>query len=225
MKVGEIKTRVRAAIDELEANNSKFIDEATDSKVLDRIIVNSIYPSLFYVLTYAPNSMLNDSIVKKYDTVGKISIDASSKVATVTLPKNFLRLISARMKSWKYAPTPVSEDSIEALMQNDEYAHGTTDRPVTVMIHDDGELKLQMNRAKDANDEAIIHLIEKPDVKEEELQDEDDNIEIPIKAEAAFIYHIAALSTTSRRDAISTTLMQISQNYLGISQQQSTYSE
>lgn len=224
MKVGEIKTRVRAAIDELEANNSKFIDEATDSKVLDRIIVNSIYPSLFYVLTYAPNSMLNDSIVKKYDTVGKISIDANS-VATITLPKNFLRLISARMKSWKYAPTPVAEDSIEALMQNDKYAHGTTDRPVTVMIHDDGELKLQMNRAKDANDEAIIHLIEKPDVKEEELQDEDYNIEIPIKAEAAFIYHIAALSTTSRRDAISTTLMKISQNYLGISQQQSTYSE
>lgn len=224
MKVGEIKTRVRAAIDELEANNSKFIDEATDSKVLDRIIVNSIYPSLFYVLTYAPNSMLNDSIVKKYDTVGKISIDADF-VATITLPKNFLRLISARMKSWKYAPTPVAEDSIEALMQNDEYAHGTTDRPVTVMIHDDGELKLQMNRAKAANDEAIIHLIEKPDVKEEELQDEDYDINIPIKAEAAFIYHIAALSTTSRRDAISTTLMQISQNYLGISQQQSTYSE
>jgi hypothetical protein len=224
MKVGEIKTRVRAAIDELEANNSKFIDEATDSKVLDRIIVNSIYPSLFYVLTYAPNSMLNDSIVKKYDTVGKISIDADF-VATITLPKNFLRLISARMKSWKYAPTPVAEDSIEALMQNDTYAHGTTDRPVTVMIHDDGELKLQMNRAKAANDEAIIHLIEKPDVKEEELQDEDYDINIPIKAEAAFIYHIAALSTTSRRDAISTTLMQISQNYLGISQQQSTYSE
>lgn len=224
MKVGEIKTRVRAAIDELEANNSKFIDEATDSKVLDRIIVNSIYPSLFYVLTYAPNSMLNDSIVKKYDTVGKISIDADF-VATITLPKNFLRLISARMKSWKYAPTPVAEDSIEALMQNDAYAHGTTDRPVTVMIHDDGELKLQMNRAKAANDEAIIHLIEKPDVKEEELQDEDYDINIPIKAEAAFIYHIAALSTTSRRDALSTTLMQISQNYLGISQQQSTYSE
>lgn len=220
MRVQEIITRVRAVIDELSENDSNFIDEDTDQKVLNRIIVDKISSAQMYILRHAPLDLIDDSLTMKLDDdYKKNNFEIKEGVGIIKLPSSILRIISARLSSWKISPIPVSENSTEYMMQSDEYAKGTPERPVSAIVRTDGALYMEFYTSKTSTDTLVMSVIEKPTITHEELDDPDSEITVPEQLENAFIYQIAALTCVALREDISSSLFGISKQYLGINEE------
>lgn len=216
MTIDEIKQRVRLAIDEVSANKSGFIDETEDQQNLDKVIQDKISYALLYILRNAPKEQLSDTITALDDSclTANSSINSDTLVCTIILPEKVIRVLSARMASWKYAPSPIEEDSQQYLMQSNTYTKGCIDRPVTAIIRKGGKLCLEMYCAKDTNDKPDISVIYKPDYTKEQLSDITTDIAVPQKYEGAFIYQIAGLAMLAQREEIANSLLAISKNYL-----------
>ena len=137
MTVQDIVTRVRAAIDELMGNDASFITSSEDEQNLTRIIVDKIGYALQDVIENAPIEKLDNSL---FDTLSQaeeagFSIDATSLVAQLKLPADLLRIIVARLSSWSQSPIPENDNSQVYLMQQDQYARGSWDRPVSILTN------------------------------------------------------------------------------------------
>ena len=217
MTVEEIKQRVRAVIDEVNANKSGFIDTATDQQNLDIIIQDKINYALLYVLQNIPKYQV-DSSSKTLDSsylTANSSIDSNTLVCTVVLPETAVRVLSARMKSWKYSPGTIDEGTQEYIKQADSYVRGCTDRPVTALVRRDGKLCLEFYCAKDLNDTADISVVYNPSYTSAELSTGTTEITVPEKYEGAFIYQIAGLTMLAQQDYNSSkSLLEISKDYL-----------
>lgn len=214
MKVSEIVTRVRSAIDELTANDSEFLQKTTDEENLTKIIIDKIPYALTFVIEYAPDDKLDSDMVKKLE-VTVTGVTAGGTVS-VKLPDELLRLMSARLTSWSLSPIPVGENTPEYLMQQDEYAKGSWDRPVTAIRYKGTDRYLELYSAKDASDKPEISYIPKPtiaSVATMEVQMETD-VAVPTRLDAAFIYQIAALVMVAFREEVAKSLFSIAQQYL-----------
>jgi len=137
LTVGTIVKRVRSAIDEVMQNDSDFLRESNDELNLEKIIIDKIGYALQYVLENAPLEKLDDSIRKTMS--GAPSGSGEDSMVKVQLPDDLLRILDARLSSWSRFPTPLSDQSAVALMQTDEYARGTWDRPVNIIGYENGK--------------------------------------------------------------------------------------
>lgn len=232
MTVQEIVTRVRAAIDELMPNASQLFGQDSDEGNLTSIIVDKIGDALLYILENAPLYMLDNSV---FDTVtempqatpgstpilseGVTYVNITKDIMSrwhVTLPNDLIRIVEARLSSWSHFPVPIPDTSQVALMQDDQYARGTWDRPVNVLTTSaDGEKELMMCSAKSSNDTLVFVYIKKPSTTSYSTSDMTANVAVPLRLEAALVYHIAALAMVAfKEDA--TGLFQIADRYMNI---------
>ena len=217
MKVREIVTRVRAAVDELMANDSGFLLESKDEANLTAVIVDKIPYGLAYVIENAPLDKLDNDLAETESTAVTIAADLS---ATAKLPDDLLRIVSARLSSWSHSPIPEAEQSQVWLMQQDPYARGSWDRPATVVVHHGTERWLHLYSAKTASDTLQLSFIRKPKAisgisdatSEATLNTE---VSVPTRLEAAFIYQIAGLSMVAFREDVAASLFSVARQYLG----------
>lgn len=211
MKVKEIVTRVRSAIDELTVSDSEFQQQTSDEKNLNAIIIDKIPYALIYIIENAPEEKLDSDMVTALDVSSATGVTAGGMVS-VKLPDDVLRLMSARLKSWSLSPVPVTEYSQEYLMQQDPYAKGSWDRPVSAVRYKGTDRYLELYSAKDASDTPEVSYIKKPTVAD--TSSEETDIKVPSRLEGAFIYQVAALTMVAFREEVAQQLFGIAQNYL-----------
>lgn len=217
MKVSEIVTRVRAAIDELTQGNDDFLHSTEDSQNLTKIIIDKIGYALQHVIENAPLEKLDSDSFEKLsagELAANFSIDGNM-IAKVKLPSNVLRIIEARLSSWSQFPVPESDKSQVYLMQQDKYARGSWDRPVTIMTWHGADRFLEMYCAKTIQDTLELVFIRKPQpVTIAENASTDPDVKVPSQLYASFIYQVAGLTMVAFREDVAGQLFAIAQRYL-----------
>jgi hypothetical protein len=209
MKVQEIVTRVKAAIDELKSN-ADFVVE--DESNLTRIIIESIGHALQYVVEHAALEKLNsaDFVNPTTEEMSEFSI-GDDLVGRMKLPARLLRIVEARLSSWPQSPVPVSGNTQVALMQQDQYARGSWDRPVTILTK--GYLKMYC--AMSTDDTLELTFVEKPDTSGITTEDMNYDVKVPTVLESSLVYQTAGLTMTAFREELATSLFTIAAQYLG----------
>lgn len=214
MTVGEIVTRVKAAIDELRQNGTALLSESEDEQNLSQIIIDKIGYALQFVIENAPLEKLDSSLFETPTSaeLATFSIAADLK-GTVTLPTDVLRIIEARLSSWSHFPVPEAATSQIYQMQQDKYARGSWDRPVNILTFEGGEKKLEMYCAKTAEDKLILTFIRQP---KHDIPADNPNYEVsvPSQLEAALVYQVAGLTMIAFREELATSLFAIAKRYL-----------
>lgn len=217
MDVSEIIKRVKAVIDELANLGNQEVTGAENTQNLDDIIKDKIPYALNWVLENAPQNKIESSMISSY-TVGDVSLPGFptakkgyNNVVTVELPDNFLRILSAKLDSWFYSPTPVSEFSDVALMQQGRTTMGSPDKPVTVLCTEKGKNVLKMYTAEpDESMNVSIQMIIAPVVNSSST-----SVNVPTKLVKSFIYYIAYLTLLAFRDASAASFYQVAASDLG----------
>lgn len=221
MDVSEILTRVKAVIDELANLGNQEVTGEENTQNLDSIIKDKIPYALEWVLQNAPQNKIDSSMISSYTggdstTEGKLKATIGyNNVVTVELPDSFLRVLSAKLNSWFYSPTPVSEFSDVALMQQGRTTMGSPDKPATVLCTEGGKSVLKMYTAAPGDKEKIntavsVQLINAPSVSGSAT-----SIDVPTKLEKSFIYYIAYLTLLAFRDASAASFYQVAVSDLG----------
>ena len=225
MKVTEIVTRVRAAIDELTQDGTDFENKTEDELNLTRIIIDKIGYALQHIIEHAPLEKLDSDMFEELtaeelaDSFSIDTADAESMVAKVKLPKDLLRIVEARLSSWSQFPVPEPDTSQVYLMQQDKYARGSWDRPVTILTWHGSDKYLEMYCAKTANDTLNFTFIRKPKVEDIPASGKDEHgeeieISVPSQLQASLIYQVAGLTMVAFREDIAASLFAIAQRYL-----------
>ena len=202
MQVKTIVERVRAAIDEVMANDSQFLSQSTDEANLTRIIKSNIGYALQYVIENAPLDKLDGS-----DLTQQTTVTFDGLVGTVEIPNDTLRIVEAR--------TPEPDTSQVALMQSDTYAKGSWDRPVSILTYNGSKRVLKMYSAKTADDTLVFWYIKRPGNTAADTADNTD-IAVADGLVAALVYQTAALTMTAFREEIAASLYAIAARYLSI---------
>ena len=216
MKVREIVTRVRAAIDELMENDSQFLRQSTDEANLTRVIVDKIGYALQHIYENAPMDKLDSDVFETLTSAelsSRFSI-GSDLMAKVVLPSDLLRIIEARLSSWSHFPVPESDTSQVYLMQQDKYARGSWDRPVNILTYQGGDRVLEMYCAKTTSDTLNFVFIRKPSASGYSADDLDAEVKVPSGLQGSLIYQIAGLSMVAFREDVAASLFAIAQRYL-----------
>lgn len=216
MTVAELVRLVRSAIDELMVNDSDFLNESEDEKNLTQVIVDKIGYALQMIVEHAPTEKLDSSVFETLsaEEMTGFEIDAESLVAKVKLPKDLLRIVEARLSSWSWMPEPVDDTSQVALMQGDEYARGSWDRPVNVLAYQGSDRYLEMYCAKTTADTLRLTFIRKPKAENYTMDDMETEVSVPSLLEAALVYQVAGLAMVAFREDVAERLFQIAREYV-----------
>ncbi|UKK52153.1 hypothetical protein L6472_06115 [Prevotella sp. E13-17] len=200
-------TRVKSAIDEMSQEGTNLQYENADEEELDAIIKDKVVYALQYIIERAPASKLDSSVLTDLTTQAGFALAIDQDlIAHVTLPSNVLRVVTARLSSWSQSPAIETEQSQAYLMQLDEYARGSWDRPVTIWT----TRGLEMFSAKSRQDSITLVGVVKPS-----LATVNSDVPVPIQLEGAYIYHLAGLVMTAFREEVADKLMTIASRYLG----------
>jgi len=218
MLVSEIVTRVRAAIDELMENDSDFLRESEDEKNLTAVIIDKVGYALQYVIENAPLDKLDGDMIETLASTpvtGIFTLNTTTLVGTLVLPTDMLRIVEARLSSWSHFPAPEPDTSQAYLMQQDEYARGSWDRPVNILTYNaSGRKVLEMYCAKTASDTLVFGFVRKPDTSNIDASHLTTNVKVPAQLEASLIYQIAGLTMTAFKDELAGPLFAIAARYL-----------
>lgn len=97
-------------------------------------------------------------------------------------------------------------------MQQDEYARGSWDRPVSAIAYKNKDRYIELYSAKESNDEVEISVVRRPGTVN--VSNLSANIGVPVRLEGAFIYQVAGLSMVAFREDIAASLFSIAQQHL-----------
>lgn len=228
--VSAIVSRVRSAIDELMVNDSNFLSQTADEENLTNVIIDKIGYALQYVIENAPLEKLDSSA---FETLTPTELQGFSLEPIGTqqdpdykgrlkLPTDLIRIIDARLSSWTHFPRPLPDTSEEAIMQQDQYARGSWDRPQNILTYDGADRYLDMYCAKVGSgagaDTLKFTFLRKPAVTHYSPSDLSTNVSVPSLLEAALIYQIAGMAMTAFREDVAANLFAIAQKYLETSE-------
>lgn len=131
----QLINKVKTRIDEVSASGDAIVDVGVENtKPYDSIIEELLDESAMEVLLKAPFYRLNV-------TTGSVSAVMDSndeKIGTITLPENFVRLVSLKMTSWLQPVTAFAlpGDAV-AIKQSNKYIRGGVAKPVAVLYKTD----------------------------------------------------------------------------------------
>lgn len=143
LTLSDIRAFVRAAIDELQVNESSYVPsdggkDYSDDQDMNTIIDSKIVEAVTYVHKNAPLSLLLDA--KKVEN-SDIKLDSEGTTAVIKI-SNMLRFVMLKAADAQKAVFDiVGVDDPIATMQGDKYTRGTYQRPV-VVLSTDGTNKL-----------------------------------------------------------------------------------
>lgn len=218
MTVQEIVRRARSCIDELMVNDSSFLLSSEDEQNLTQVIIDKIGYALQRVMELAPQEKLDDGFVEELsqEEMAERFAITTDLVGMLKLPIDLLRIVEARLSSWSYYPLPESASEQTYLMQADEWARGSWDRPVNILTWDGKDRILEMYCAKTASDTLLFSFVKKPDVSGISASDLSVDVAIPTQLEASLIYQVSGLAMLAFREDVAASLLAVSEKYLDI---------
>lgn len=138
----EIIGFVRTRLAELSAEVSDMFLDETDDRNLDATIIGVVEESVSYVHQKAASNMLEGERVDETSEGVTAIADESGAVDIRLGEREVLRLVSFKMAGSPIVLTEVvDEDSPKGRMQLNEYAKGTPDEPVLVLMADSADYK------------------------------------------------------------------------------------
>lgn len=204
--IDEIIKEVRVKIDEIGINESEMMDTEEDNKNLDTIIKSCVSEA------YRMVSLLSDvSMIEGKDGSDmQLDID-SGLVGRISLPSDFIRLVSVRLSSWISAKSSaVPEDSMEYRMQSNKWICGTPKRPVVALVNGaDGRI-LELYKAASVNDtlKSFTYVAS--------IDRNSSSVNISEQLSDAFLYFVAGLSMVTFREEIAEDFFKLGRNMLGL---------
>lgn len=218
LPVADIIKSVRAIIDESE--NSELIgDSLVDDMIKDNITraVLKVHSSADTTLIEGislPKQVSNEqhpggiSALALPDIATSINVVFKDNVGSISLPADFLRLVSLRMSDWHKACTYViNEDSVEYVMQQDVYSRGTKYNPVCALVRSDSGFNLEVYGSTSSATVSKGIYIPMPTIVGEKIS-------VCTKLKEAVLYQIAGLVMISFSDKRAETLLQISNSLM-----------
>ena len=195
---------------------TSFAQLTTDEQDLTRIIVDKIPYALQQVINEAPLDKLDSGMFVTTLPSGSFSLVqyGTDYMGKLKLPDTLLRIVEARLSSWSHYPIPEPSTSQVYLMQQDEYARGSWDRPVNILTFNGSDKVLEMYCAKTSSDTLQFVYIAKPVTTNVDTDHLTTNVNVPSKLEASLIYQVAGLTMMAYREDIAGTLLAISKRYM-----------
>lgn len=148
---------VRIALDE-NAAQSTYIQSNADNLELDDIISAKLPDAARDVTESAEVQLLEPDAMTTTFTKTEAG-------GTLTVPDDFLRIVSLKLKGWNRSVTMVAgEGSDIELMQRNKYTRGTSMKPVCVLTHtSDGKKVIECFGTGDSVERALYMPIPKVD--------------------------------------------------------------
>lgn len=206
LSVDHIRKKVRACLDELGLNDACFMEEDQDSVEFNGVVEYRILEAVKYVHLNASHHLLDGIVLPGSPTI-------SGGVGKMTLPVNFLRLISFRMSDWiRPVCDIITEYDAEYHKQADEYARGTFESPVCALVKTGEGDVLEFYSCKD--DKAkIAHALYLPLPVYEDVN-HIPHVSICEKLEDAIINQVAGLVLLTYKDQHADSLINLAQSYM-----------
>lgn len=142
--VSDIVRDVRVALDENARGGSLLEEGDIDTLELETLIISKIEPSAKAVTTAAPRMLLDRGEPFASEIGWKQSIGKGCGV--VSLPDDFLRLVSFQMSDWAIPVTePITDEMPQYALQTSRTVglKGNPERPVAAIVHTSTGLKLE----------------------------------------------------------------------------------
>lgn len=178
---------VRLTLDE-NSVQSAYLQENRDNLELDELIAAK--------LPEAARDIIETSEVELLEPIKMTtSYTATEYGGILTVPDDFLRIVSVGMKGWNRSVTAIAgEGSDIGLMQRNRYTRGTSTKPVCVYGHDaDGKRVIELfGLAKGLGDVLYMPLPKVETVENKEVMD------IPRLLKQAIVRRTAGLVLLSR---------------------------
>jgi len=204
--IDEIISLARAKLDEIGLNDSEMAETDTDNANVNTIIKSCIADA------YRTVAMLADvALIEAKDGSGAtLSID-SNLVGKISLPSDFLRLVSVRLSSWVSSrDTAVPEDSDLYRMQSNKWVCGSPDMPVAALVNGPDGRALELYKAASTGDTlrsfTYVASIDK-NASEVNISDQ---------LADAFIYFVAGLTAVSLQEPVADNLLKIARGLIGV---------
>ena len=174
-----------------------------DTLTLDEIIKSKIVDATRIVVLKAPNHLLDGGIDGGLHFGDSISWDSGQKgygKGSITLPRNFLRLICFQMSDWSRAVTEaINENHPKYYLQASRYSgiRGCPEKPVVAIVHTAVGLTLEFYSCISGADVKIkkARYIALPAI------DNNGDIDICEKLKSATVYYAASLVATTLKDS------------------------
>jgi hypothetical protein len=135
--IEELIRDVRITLDE-NANQSAYIKANRDNLELDEIIREKLPEAARDITEAAPIESLEPDVME----TEAIPHEGGG---ILTVPDDFLRIVSLKMKGWSRSVTAIADEGSDIeLMQRNKYTKGTTIKPVCVFVKgEDGKKAIE----------------------------------------------------------------------------------
>lgn len=192
--ISTLRTAVRTVLDE-NASDQINLNVNTDTLSVDTLIENNIPIAVRIVDTLAPLHMVGaGESVSSPSVTWKGDIDyLGNRPGEITLPNNYLRLVSFKMSDWAYAVnTPISETSQNYNAQWSKFGgvRGNPEQPVVAITAANKLQFFSSHYSTHADERATVEdyrILTIPAVS-------GSNIDIPVLLKDAAVYYTAYLT-------------------------------
>ena len=197
--VSDIIRAAKVAIDENVSSDALTALGDLDTLTLDDIIRSKVEDAAVLVESSAAHHLLTG---EQLDTVYADVIAWEDRTefvgGCITLPDDFLRLVSFRMSDWYTTVTaPITEESPEYLMQSSRFGgvRGNPQKPVVAIVHRDGQLALEFYSCLNKNASVARALIvRRPEVFIDKNDNNVEKVNVCPKLLRAVVYRVASMT-------------------------------
>lgn len=189
--VSELVKEVKVVLDRNQ-ENAELIPDDTDTLSQSEIIRGVIADAAKVIELQAPATKLDAISFLLKDVEWTRS--GNTYIGTVTLPDDVLRLVSIKASDWVRPSVVISEKDELYHMQSNRYVRGNRERPVAVLVHNNGQRTIELYSSKDSAATANMSYITVPEV------DSDGHISICALLKDAIVYMAAYLTCITLGD-------------------------
>ena len=153
----ELINKVKTRIDEVSASGDVIVDVGVENtKPFDSIIDELLDESALEILLKAPFYRLP---VYKETNLTATKDTNDDKIGSITLPNDFIRLVSFKMKGWlqPVLSFALPGDAV-AIKQSNKYIRGGVAKPVAVLYKDDTNMYINYYSVASASDHQVAEF-------------------------------------------------------------------
>lgn len=170
----------------------------TDSDTLSQgeIIKSKIVDAARLVMENCPAEKLDGS--KPEDVDASWMEDHGAYVGTLSLPSDFLRLLSVKVEEWRRPGRIITENDDEYALQGSKYGvRGNPERPIAAIVHSEGGRYVELYTSNKDDVGVDFTYVVEPSIKS---KDSKEIIELPKGLKDAIVYMAAYLTCITMGD-------------------------
>lgn len=157
MERSALINKVKTRIDEVSASGDVIVDVGVENtKPFDSIIDELLDESALEILLKAPFYRL--PVYKATNLTAKKDTN-DDKIGSITLPNDFIRLVSFKMKGWlqPVLSFALPGDAV-AIKQSNKYIRGGVAKPVAVLFKDDTSMYINYYSVASESDHEVTEF-------------------------------------------------------------------